>query len=182
MGASVEFTFNLADILKGLGKVESAVTDLTPFWESRMDALVRGWMKEQFETAGAAGGHKWKELSPTTLKLKARAHREKMGILRSSDTLYRSLVFRSHPDQVKIVEPTSFTFGTAVNAGGKPYPAYHQGGYPLKNIFKHKLEPPHQVPARPIVPAALPSAWQQALDKAMGEYLTAATAQTGGPQ
>lgn len=144
----------LGDTVTELQALEDKLADLRPFFEGPADELVRAMWKEMFATEGKSIGHAWAELAPRTLKAKARANRENMGVLQFSRSLYQSLVSRSDAEGVKVVDKRSATFGTRV-----PYARRHQlgGGH---------------LPQRRLVPEELPDAVEQDLRTKLVAYLT----------
>jgi len=144
------FDFRLdAEALVSLSEREvQALADLTPFWESEADPLVRGWFRQMFETEGAAGGERWAPLSPATQKLKEADGRGGMPLLRWTDTMYRSLVNRADPNQRKAVSPTAFFLGTGATHDGFPYPLMHQRGWTMHNFYRTAVAPRSVLPRR----------------------------------
>lgn len=77
--------------------------------------------REQFASEGAAGGVKWKELSPAYAKQKLKRYPGKT-ILRASDRMFKALT-GSGGDAVVVKEPHEFGIGTSLD-----YPLYHMTG------------------------------------------------------
>jgi hypothetical protein len=101
-----------------------------------------------------------------TLALKARAHRDKMGILRRENVLYRSLVNRSDSAGVKEVTARTARFGTSV-----PYARRHQDGWLVTQVFGRPVEAQHNVLPRKIVPKELPATTAKKITLAAMDYL-----------
>lgn len=169
-------------VLATLESIGQRAADLTPVWESAGLKALRDMATETFKTEGAFIGEKWAKLSPTTVALKKRANRGKMGLLRMFDVLFRSLTVRSHPEQVKVVTAESLTFGTSV-----AYAALHQTGWATSTIFGRARKAGSDasrvsdragikvvnVPARPVLPNGdLPASTRATIEAAMARFVT----------
>jgi hypothetical protein len=89
-----------------------------------------------------------------------------MGILRDSNDLYRSLVFKGDTQGLRELEAQRAVFGTRV-----PHAGAHQDGIPAE---RHQVfgRPGPGLPRRPLVPKALPAGVVAALQKGAVAYLT----------
>jgi hypothetical protein len=167
-----EINIDLAELGERTAEMAARLADFTPYWEAVASPMVSGWFLSIWETEGAnINGTPWAPLTETTLGFKAKRGREKMGTLRDSDRLFHSLTVRGDADQLRDVSPSSFFFGTAANNAGTPYPLYLQGGWTMHNIFRHQIEPPRAVPARPFVPKSLPAGWGELVRASALDYV-----------
>lgn len=167
---ATSYELAIAGVLRLAEEGAEALRDLTPLWDGPVTQLLHGFMEEQFDTAGRAGGEPWAPLSPTTLALKAERNRDKMGVLRDSNDLYKSLVHRSDPMNLRDVRPQSLGFGTRVTHDGFPYAVAHQTGWEQRSFMGRPI-PPRTVRPRPLAPSQMPDAWLQALSAVIGPYL-----------
>lgn len=117
--------------LKGLPRwseltesMHERASDLSAVFEAGDEAF-RVEMNQQFRTEGEYFlGKKWAPLSPAYAARKPTPP-PPFGILYRSGELWKSLTDESHEDHVKVITPTSGTYGTAI-----PYAKYHQQGTP----------------------------------------------------
>lgn len=143
----------LGDSVAKVHALEGRLADLRPWFEGPADRALRTMWQRMFETEGRSIGHPWAELAPRTLKAKARANRQNMGILQFTRSLYQSLVSRGDAEGVKVVTQRQAVFGTRV-----PYARHHQkGAGPL--------------PQRRVVPEELPDTTEAELHKSLVAYL-----------
>jgi hypothetical protein len=70
------------------------------------------------------------------------------------------------PEGLRVITPSSYQRGSRVG-----YLAPHQTGFTLTHMFGRPLKAPKKVPARPIVPAQLPTHLVQAFEGALLRYL-----------
>lgn len=101
--------------------------------------------RENFQTRGAAGGSRWRDLAPSTIRRKARLGLDPR-ILMATGRLYASLVGSEGStgaarhfatgrfvggagDHVEEITPTSLKWGSRV-----PYGVYHQSSAPRSRI------------------------------------------------
>jgi hypothetical protein len=166
----ISYAIDLGGIAQLTDTIESRIRDFTPLWEGAVDSLARGWMEEQWETEGAAGGNPWVSLSPVTLDLKGRENRRDMGILSHSGALMRSMRNRSDPFELRESTKTEYRKGTRVESNGFPYALAHQTGWTMHSFFGRPV-PPRSVRPRYIVPPVLPDAWINALQDVVVRYL-----------
>jgi hypothetical protein len=106
-----------------LARMRSKVVDLTPVLDGPITNRVYEMFGKIWATEGRYIGHPWPKLAPSTLKAKARIHREGMGILRRYNTLWASMTKRGAPKGIRVVTPSSLAIGTSVS-----YAAAHQEG------------------------------------------------------
>jgi phage gpG-like protein len=112
---------------RGIARFADGVSDYRPIWgviESDFYALEQ----RQFQTAGAAGGKAWPELSPEYSTWKEE-HFPGTPILERTGELMRSLTDPNHPQTVRIEERKTLTLGTQV-----PYAIYHQSTEPRTRL------------------------------------------------
>lgn len=128
--------------------------------------LISKFFEKQFESEGAYGGSLWNPLSPVTMALKARSHRERMGTLRFTNRLWASLVFDSGPDQFVEITNDSYTRGTRV-----PYASFHQEGWTATSIFGITRKTPRFIPPRTLVPDDLPEAEHAQIAAIIDRYI-----------
>ena len=118
-----------------------------PFWPSVVPVFIQ-WMKQQFETEGEFGGHKWARLSPSYAAWKA-VHYPTRGILYAEGDLRQAA---SRP--TRRVTPSTLTMTIS-----DPKIQYHEKGTP-------------HMPARPLLFGdPLPSSAAADLDRAAGDFL-----------
>lgn len=156
-------------VLEALEAVSARATDLRPVWQGTASQALRDMVVQTFATEGAFIGERWAQLRPTTVRLKERAGRAGLGILRLFDVLYRSLTVRSHPDQVAVVEPQAFTFGTSV-----PHARFAQDGWVASTVFgRARTNGPITVQPRPVLPReGLPESVRGTIEQAMARYVS----------
>lgn len=124
----------------------AAMTDLRPFWPLVIPLFIQ-WMRQQFESEGAWGGDPWAQLDPDYAAYKAERHPGK-GILIAEGDLRQAA---SRP--ARTVTPRSLTL-TIID----PKVEFHQGGT-------------DKMPARPVIPAALPAQADRQLTEVANLYV-----------
>lgn len=128
----MKFTITVDGELKSARAFEAmdkTLRDFTGLWpEIHADFLQA--VTDQFETQGVRGAGKWRALSPRYAKWKQSKYPGR-PILVLTGKLKKSFSHSGSPDQIKIFEPLSATFGTKVaNEDGYMYPGYHQSVTP----------------------------------------------------
>lgn len=114
-------------------RFEGRLTDARPAFLTIIDDM-QDQIEQQFESQGVSGSGGWTPLKPETIAEKEakgydtrilhRTHR-----LRESLTDPLSAFSAGNPDQVLVLTPMSFEFGSTV-----PYGAVHQKGSEIANI------------------------------------------------
>jgi phage gpG-like protein len=116
---------------RGIARFADGVGDYRPVWPMIEDDFY-ALEKRQFETAGAAGGEAWKELSAEYAGWKE-AHYPGKAILQRTGDLERSLTNPHDANAVRIEERQTLTLGSRI-----PYAIFHQS-----------IAPRHRLPRRP---------------------------------
>lgn len=119
---------------RGISRFADGVTDYKPVWPVIED----DWYaeeKEQFQSEGAAGGQRWKLLSPDYLLWKMVHYPNAERILERTGNLERSLTKAGDPNGVCLEARKTLTLGTKI-----PYAIYHQS-----------IEPRTIMPRRPVI-------------------------------
>lgn len=125
-----------------LKKYQKAAADPRSVLEGPIANRVHRMFERIFATAGTYIGSPWPKLAPSTIQQKAALGRANMGILRRFNTLWASLVKRSHPLGYRIVTPEGMLIGTSV-----PYAAAHQEG--TDRVPRRMIVPtPGKIPAQ----------------------------------
>lgn len=166
----ITYQVDLGGVATITDTIESRIRDFTPLWEGAADTLARGWMKEQWDTEGAAGGNPWLPLAPFTLARKAEEHREDAGVLVHSGALERSMTNRSDPFELRESTKAEYRKGTRVESDGFPYALSHQTGFLMHSFFGRPIAP-RSVRPRYIVPPVLPDSWISALQAAVVVFI-----------
>lgn len=161
MGALVATKVYATSVKLALTAIGNRAGDLTRVFKGPVDKVVRDFYDRQFKTEGRAGKRQWKQLSPRTLAFKARHRRQRMGILRFTNRLYRSYVNRSGPDSLLVVEPRAYERSSLV-----PYARQHQLGT--------RWMPARQVPVDP-----LPVGVERAITNAIAVFVATGQFQYG---
>jgi hypothetical protein len=170
MPSVVRIRIQLGDVDTRIAAIGARVQHLEPFFEGPVDRELRAMWREMFASEGRSTGTPWASLSPATLALKARVHRDRMGILRRENVLYRSLVNRSDVAGIRVIGPRNAQWGTSV-----PYARRHQRGWLMDQMFGQPRAPRSILP-RKIIPPTLPPRTQRAIETAAVAYLRDGTA------
>lgn len=141
----------LDDVERMLRDAARDARDLRPVLDPHVSATISDFFRRQFATHGAAGGTPWAPLTPVTLAWKGRHHRGSMGPLRFTNRLWASLVKRSAPEGVRIVQPQSLEQGTTVEAA-----TFAQEGFTQTRVWGRLRERHLEVEPRELVPDELP--------------------------
>jgi len=150
-----------------LAEVAARAGDLRPVYLGPLKNSLDQFFTSQFSTAGAEGGTPWAPLTPATLASKARSHRAGMGILRFTNRLWASLV-KPTPANLGISRASENLYfrGTQV-----PYALFHQYGYTVSRWGKQLFHNPRAVPARPLIPVRMPTAYVEAWARSVQRYV-----------
>lgn len=118
------FTFEVEGIPlfnRSFNRVQEHISDLRPVWDEVQTAFYR-IENEQFKSEGArGGGGKWKRLSTTYAKRKAKLY-PGMPILQATGRMYEALTSET-ADSAVVKTKDEFGIGTTLE-----YPHYHQKG------------------------------------------------------
>ncbi len=151
----IKVTMDDNDAQRKLRLLETAVSDLRPFWGAVIP-LFHSWMRRQFDSEGAFAGTPWAPLSPVYALTKTGGK----GILQASGQLRQAA---SRVEQRRT--PHSLTL--SIDDGGANHPPvlqYHQSGT-------------DRMPARPLVFGdPLPATAQMELEEAAERYVREITA------
>lgn len=112
---------------RGIARFADGVADYRPIWPVIEDDFY-ALEKDQFQTEGAEGGERWRELSAATAAWKE-VHFPGTRILERTGDLERSLTNPNDPNTVRVEERKTLTLGTRV-----PYAIYHQSPKPRKRL------------------------------------------------
>lgn len=154
-GVSVEIEGEegLLDMIGVLLGLEMRSTNYQLLLETKMTDEAHDFFKDQFATAGQAGGDPWLPLTPYTERLKTRLGYGAKGILRRTDELYNSLTQRGANLGRAEADMESLELGTE-----DPKAMLHQEGY-------------SKLPPRVIVPDEIPDAYTDKWDSLVLDYV-----------
>jgi hypothetical protein len=142
-----------------LRSLDAKAGDLRPVFRGPISNSIHMFFQRQFASDGAVGGEPWAKLRPTTLSLKGKDNRSKMGTLQHTRRLWSSLVKRSGPESVKIITKDRMEQGTGVW-----WAHFHQLGWTQSKIFGKPMKRPRRVKPRKLVPDTMPrnlvTAWE----------------------
>lgn len=121
MPVVLEFeAFGTKMVSRRLERFAALPSDAAPAWRAIIE-LMKADIGEQFATEGRSMSGGWEPLKPVTIERKA-----KLGlrpeIMRATDRLLESLTDDAGSDQLLVIEPHGFRFGSKVDYG-----KYHMG-------------------------------------------------------
>lgn len=110
-----------------ISRFDKAVGNWKPAFQFIADDILESFVSKNFETEGAAGGTRWQDLAPSTLKSRSKDFgvtrtAENTFILHRTGMLERSFR-KSEPHHVEDLGPKKMTWGSDV-----PYALFHQTG------------------------------------------------------
>jgi phage gpG-like protein len=112
--------------------LDARLRDLTPVWGKVHDIMI-ALLRQHFRSQGAYAGAAWVPLSPAYAAWKKR-HYPGKTILRREDTLYESLVSKTHASHVWRTGPSFAEYGTRVS-----YARFHhfgtKRGLPVRKVI-----------------------------------------------
>lgn len=120
------------DLQVMLTGLDARLRDLTPVWGKVHDIMI-ALLRQHFRTQGAYAGQAWVPLNPAYAAWKKR-HYPGKPILRREDTLFESLVNKSHGRHVWRTGPSFAEYGTSV-----PWARFHhfgtKRGLPVRKVI-----------------------------------------------
>lgn len=165
MTAQVE-VLNLEQVQRRIRQMGQHSADLRPVFRGPITKSVLQFFRRQFDSEGKAGGERWADLRPATIRDKRRVSRSSMGILRRYGGLRSSFIRRSGPETYHRVTKHSLEHGsTSFKA------ALHQGGFTVSQWGGQEFRHARRVKPRRIVPKQMPRHTVRAWERTILDYI-----------
>lgn len=131
-GLHIEVTaFGDEQVARDLLRIGDRGVNLRPLWPL-LAKYFYAMERAQFATEGAFSGHPWERLKDATIRRK-RAKNQDKGILRATDTLYKSLTRQT----ARYASRTN-SAGTFFRGSTHPVGVHHQHGAPRAGVPMRK--------------------------------------------
>lgn len=163
IGPTVEFKSDMTEALAALNRIGIEIRDLKNFFLEEIDPMMTEFFREQFATAGSAGGAPWPQNKPSTRNDKI-FRGAQLEVMRDSDRLMDSYIDPENRDAIREIGPQRYARGSRVE-----YADIHQDWFTITKWGNVLFDQPIEVPPRQVVPERMPveftDQWSAALEK-----------------
>ncbi len=151
----VEAVVRVSKSIQQLNELPERLKNLRPVMVGAVAPLANQMLLRHWESKGAAFGHTWAPLAPSTIATRARKGTLAKGILRDTDHLFRAIFRERAADSRLSSAPGGYRLRLDTRI---PYAIYHQVGT-------------SNMPDRQVIPDPLPRSFVQDVKKVVREYL-----------